>query len=256
MNMETFAPFLRQAREKSGLTQSQLAEKMHVSTAAVSKWERGKSLPDVAKIEELAEILGVSVLEIMRGEWIETDAPEAELRLVYTETLQTTNRQRDRRWKRLVGFGLAAIILLTLIHYFPIYRIAQVWWPSYFETGEIAMLAHIGSREDRKTAEDVMEIAEEAFSDTTSTDAHAVEKYGLLARYARAEEGVVWEEHTLKLWSARFYSADGYMWVYYSREGKTADGSIAYGSWRIPSLWYLEKDAQGEWRVTYIKEHP
>lgn len=43
MDQEKFGRFLRQARAEAGLTQTQLAEKLHVSTAAVSKWERGVS---------------------------------------------------------------------------------------------------------------------------------------------------------------------------------------------------------------------
>ena len=43
MNTEKFAEFLRERRRELGLTQEQLAEKLFVSTAAVSKWERGVS---------------------------------------------------------------------------------------------------------------------------------------------------------------------------------------------------------------------
>ena len=46
MNMDpaTFGPFLKEARSRCEMTQTQLAERLHVSTAAVSKWERGVSL--------------------------------------------------------------------------------------------------------------------------------------------------------------------------------------------------------------------
>lgn len=57
MDQKTFGPFLKEARGRCGLTQMQLAERLHVSAAAVSKWERGKSLPDIAKVEELANAL-------------------------------------------------------------------------------------------------------------------------------------------------------------------------------------------------------
>ena len=76
MNTEKFAEFLRERRKELGLTQEQLAEKLFVSTAAVSKWERGKSLPDIAKIEDLAAALEVSVLEVLRGERSEQQLPD------------------------------------------------------------------------------------------------------------------------------------------------------------------------------------
>ncbi len=48
-------------RRKSGLTQIELAEKINYSDKAVSKWERGDSLPDVAVLKQLADLFGVSV---------------------------------------------------------------------------------------------------------------------------------------------------------------------------------------------------
>lgn len=68
MDPATFGPFLKEARSRCEMTQTQLAEQLHVSTAAVSKWERGKSLPDIAKVEALANALDLSVLELMRGQ--------------------------------------------------------------------------------------------------------------------------------------------------------------------------------------------
>ena len=46
------------------------------------------------------------------------------------------------------------------------------------------------------------------------------------------------------------------MWVYYSQEGINAEGETDYGSWRIISLWKVEKDTDGNWVVTDISEHP
>lgn len=61
-----FGPFLRALRTRRGLTQEQLARRLHVSGAAVSKWETGKCLPDLTKLEALAEVLDVGILELMR----------------------------------------------------------------------------------------------------------------------------------------------------------------------------------------------
>ncbi len=48
-------------RKEKELTQAQLAEKLNYSDKAVSKWERGESLPDVAVLKELSELFGVTV---------------------------------------------------------------------------------------------------------------------------------------------------------------------------------------------------
>ena len=46
-----FGAFLVQLRQEKGLTQKELAEKLYVSDKAVSKWERGLSLPDIALLQ-------------------------------------------------------------------------------------------------------------------------------------------------------------------------------------------------------------
>ena len=57
MNMHAFGQFIVERRRGLGLTQLQLAESLHVTDKAVSKWERGLSYPDVTLLEPLAEAL-------------------------------------------------------------------------------------------------------------------------------------------------------------------------------------------------------
>ena len=65
MNKETFGAFVAQMRREKGLTQQALADGLHVTDKAVSKWERGLSYPDLTLMEALADALGVSVTELM-----------------------------------------------------------------------------------------------------------------------------------------------------------------------------------------------
>lgn len=53
-------------RKKNGLTQAALAEKLNYSDKAVSKWERGESVPDLLTVTQLAELFGVSVDDLIR----------------------------------------------------------------------------------------------------------------------------------------------------------------------------------------------
>ena len=62
IDKERFGAFLAVLRKEKGLTQRALAERLYVSDKAVSKWERGLSLPDVALLTPLSEALGVGVL--------------------------------------------------------------------------------------------------------------------------------------------------------------------------------------------------
>lgn len=67
--MDTYitAMTIKRLREAKGLTQTELAEKIGVSSKAVSKWETSKGLPDISLIEPLSSALGVSVMELMSG---------------------------------------------------------------------------------------------------------------------------------------------------------------------------------------------
>ena len=59
---------IKEQRIKMGLSQSMLAEKMHVSREAVSKWENGHNLPDASIMLQLAEMLNVTVDDLLVGE--------------------------------------------------------------------------------------------------------------------------------------------------------------------------------------------
>jgi DNA-binding XRE family transcriptional regulator len=59
---------IRRLRENKEMTQEKLAEKIHVSSKAISKWETGKGFPDISLLEPLAEALDISVIELLSGE--------------------------------------------------------------------------------------------------------------------------------------------------------------------------------------------
>lgn len=68
MNAYVTGATIRQLRERKKLTQAELADRIGVSSKAISKWETGKGLPDITLLEPLAKALEVSVMELMSGE--------------------------------------------------------------------------------------------------------------------------------------------------------------------------------------------
>lgn len=70
MNTYVTGATIKQLRENRNLTQGSLAEKIGVSSKAISKWETAKGLPDISLLQPLAEALGISVIELMNGEQI------------------------------------------------------------------------------------------------------------------------------------------------------------------------------------------
>jgi transcriptional regulator with XRE-family HTH domain len=59
---------IKEARERLNLSQDELAEKMDISRQAISKWETGKSYPDIEKILKLSDIFNLSLDELVKGD--------------------------------------------------------------------------------------------------------------------------------------------------------------------------------------------
>lgn len=64
-------------RQQKSMTQKQLADELHVTPQAVSRWENGEVEPSVSAIGEMAKIFGVTYDELMRGK--EENLPEEEI---------------------------------------------------------------------------------------------------------------------------------------------------------------------------------
>ena len=70
MDLIKIGKFIANCRKDKGLTQEQLAEKLYITDRAVSKWERGLSLPDADKMLDLCNILDININELLTGEKI------------------------------------------------------------------------------------------------------------------------------------------------------------------------------------------
>ena len=67
MELERTGALIAQARKERNLTQREVANALHVTVQAVSKWERGLSFPDVHLLEPLSEALGLTVSDLLSG---------------------------------------------------------------------------------------------------------------------------------------------------------------------------------------------
>ena len=195
----------------------------------------------------------------MRWQRQEQSLPKRELAEVYTQTLQTAKHQTRCK---ILKAGIAAVLaacLLLVAYYIPLGHLICVWNMNGHTTGEVAALFTIGSREDRRTAQPIMDLAEKAFSSVDLTEAEAEHAYGKLSRYAfptDVYDDVVDENHTLELLSAHFKYNQGLIWVYYSQEGLDRSGERTTGSFQVESLWKLCRGEDGRWQIYDIKEYP
>lgn len=116
MNQVKIGKFIAECRKQKNLTQVQLAEKLDITDKAISKWERGLSLPDSSIMLELCGILGITVNDLLSGEVITMDNYNKELEKNLLEAV----RQKQEADKQLlsleifVGY-LISIIFITLV---------------------------------------------------------------------------------------------------------------------------------------------
>ncbi len=68
MNQLATGMFIARKRRELNLTQAQLADRLGISSKSVSKWERGKCMPDYGIVNELCDALGITVSELLDGE--------------------------------------------------------------------------------------------------------------------------------------------------------------------------------------------
>ena len=97
---QRIAARLVEYRQSAGLSQEKLAEQLNVSRQAVSKWERGESLPDIGNIMALADLYGVTVDELLRGKVArgqEGGGNEIGTRVVDALDVGRSNAQNDSR---------------------------------------------------------------------------------------------------------------------------------------------------------------
>lgn len=133
MDYEKTGKLIQDMRKERELTQVTLADKLGVTDRAVSKWERGKSFPDVSMLRPLAEALEVSVSELLDGErrapdkvkqlpdgvatMAVEDADNAAIKGIRTYINETQKKER---------FWMGVFAVLILVYFFIVSWVCQV----------------------------------------------------------------------------------------------------------------------------------
>ena len=68
MNQERIGKFIAECRKENKLTQEQLANKLGVTDKSISRWENGKTMPDISLFESLCEELNISINELLKAQ--------------------------------------------------------------------------------------------------------------------------------------------------------------------------------------------
>ena len=112
MDNKKIGKLIAKLRNEQGLTQQELGDKIGVGFRAVSKWERGLTLPDISNINELSKILGISSDELLSGE---LKAKEEQ-----TEENSSKNKKKISRKTKIIISVITLLILTittTIIYY-------------------------------------------------------------------------------------------------------------------------------------------
>ena len=114
MDPEIFGVFVQTRRKELGLNQSQLAEKLHVTPKAVSRWERGVGFPSIELLQPLADALEITIAELMQSKLLEKDLPKEEAAQLVSQTVETIRQQETMNWKKKLSLysGYAIIFFM------------------------------------------------------------------------------------------------------------------------------------------------
>ena len=115
-----FSSQLTKLRESNNLSQSQLAEQLNVSRQAVSKWENGTALPDIVRLVEIAQLLNVSLDELVLAK--EPITSQSSINKMIDAHLKENSRQNSWRrqpitnvWEFLARYWWVIIALVVTI---------------------------------------------------------------------------------------------------------------------------------------------
>lgn len=117
MEPEQFGQFIKQCRHDLCISQSELAEKLHVTAKAVSRWERGVGFPDIKLLQPLADALEITIVELMQSKRIEADIPKEEAADLVSGTVDTLRQQEklSRNRHAITFCGSISIFLASML---------------------------------------------------------------------------------------------------------------------------------------------
>lgn len=115
IDKEKFGAFVSQLRKEQGMTQKELSKKVFVSDKAVSKWERGLSMPDISVLIPLSQALGVTVTELLECQRLKQTAidsgrVEELMHKVITYSEETPGERQKRRRQETVLFAVSLVV--------------------------------------------------------------------------------------------------------------------------------------------------
>ena len=178
MDTEKMGVLIAKMRKEKGLTQKELADQLHVTDRAVSKWERGICCPDISLLEDLANILGVSISSLLNGE------EEVEKAIKTTITYVTESRKQKVKQfvNQLLLMTMSFFLVLTLLIFLNVEKRFYQKYYTRMSSGVGVSIHDLG----RKNYEDIFdEVENKALKILHNQGKYTNEEYEEITKYVQ-----------------------------------------------------------------------
>ena len=176
MNTEKIGSLIAKLRKEKGLTQKELADQLHITDRAVSKWERGLGCPDISLLDDLANILGVSISSLLNGE------EEVEKAIKTTITYVTESRKQKAKQfvNQLLLMTMSFLLVFTLLMFL---NVERRFYQKYYTRMSSGVSIHdLG----RKNYEDIFdEVESKALKILNNQGKYTNEEYEEITKYVQ-----------------------------------------------------------------------
>lgn len=142
-----FGEFISERRKEKGITQKELASRLYISDKAISKWETGHSVPDITLLVPLAELLGVTVTELLECQRIEAvdklDVAQTDnlvKKVISLSEEEAMGRPRINKRNVLIYLGSLLVSVIEIVVIYQLQKNLDFVSVSAFLTAGMAML--------------------------------------------------------------------------------------------------------------------
>ena len=113
MNQQRTGEYLKHLRKEKGLTQEQLAERFHISSRTVSRWETGSNMPDLDMLIELADFYNVDIREIIDGKR-KSENMNHETKDTLLKVAEYADAEKNKLKSKMLNLSIAIFIFLAI----------------------------------------------------------------------------------------------------------------------------------------------
>ena len=114
MNQERIGKFISELRKEKSMTQEQLAEKLGVTDKSISRWENGKTMPDLSMLTILSRELNVEISELLNGRRMNKEELE-KLRDTINNIIEYSNEEKKVKTSKLNNYFRAGLICILIV---------------------------------------------------------------------------------------------------------------------------------------------